>query len=375
MPTFSSRQISLRSSRTTAPSIFVPYSKLDTLFLPQPIEQFCVSEPVSCSFRASRAERSLPLYFGQTELGEPIATTPFRVQTTARSFRRGLRNALFPLPLQLGVSNSFASAAFSGRPTSRSRLRRAVLEASSHAPVRSTFQYTPTRIGGTYEDPLALAVPSTSNAEIGHRFPRDWRNGFAAVSPRSPFDDLHNVLSFFFSSPVHFTAVNALSVVSFAFNRERRRAAKGDVVSTRKLGPSVKTSNLFLQQIETERASRFQRAAVRIPDLIRLSFVSVYLKKPQVLASLFATTLAHLPRNRKETQFLRFLRKLVKVFTAQRKERRGVRLRFQGRVNRWRRTKHRQTERGKLNLFTYTTRLEYGTAQAITRKGAIGVRL
>ena len=151
---------------------------------------------------------------------------------------------------------------------------------------------------------------------------------------RSPLSDLHTLLSFFFSTPVHFTGVNALSLTSYAFNRERRRSSKGDKSSSRKTGPSVKTANFFLHQIESERASRFQRAAVRIPDLVRLSFVSVYLKKPQVLANLFATTLAHLPRNRKETQFLRFLRKLVKVFTAQRKERRGVRLRFQGRVNR-----------------------------------------
>lgn len=133
---------------------------------------------------------------------------------------------------------------------------------------------------------------------------------------------------------MHFTALNALSLTSFAFNRERRASAKSDKSESRKAGLSAKTANLFLQQIEGERASRFQRAAIRIPDLVRLSFVSVYLKKPQVLANLFAATLGHLPRNRKETQFLRFLRKLVKVFTAQRKERRGVRLRFQGRVNR-----------------------------------------
>jgi ribosomal protein S3 len=47
----------------------------------------------------------------------------------------------------------------------------------------------------------------------------------------------------------------------------------------------------------------------------------------------------------------------------------------QGRVNRWRRTKHRVGERGRLPLYSYSARLEYGEAQALTRKGALGFRL
>ena len=48
----------------------------------------------------------------------------------------------------------------------------------------------------------------------------------------------------------------------------------------------------------------------------------------------FAVGLSSLPRNRKETRFLRFLIKLIKVFASQRSERLGVRIRFKGRVNR-----------------------------------------
>jgi hypothetical protein len=80
--------------------------------------------------------------------------------------------------------------------------------------------------------------------------------------------------------------------------------------------------------------SRFQYVAIYIQDLVRISFVSIYLKKADVLAKFLAFTLSKLPRNRKETQFLRFLSKVVKVFVSQRKERIGLRLRFQGRVNR-----------------------------------------
>ena len=60
----------------------------------------------------------------------------------------------------------------------------------------------------------------------------------------------------------------------------------------------------------------------------------MYLKKATFLVSFFSFVLAKLPRNRKETQFLRFLIKLVKIFSTHRKEMLGLRIRFQGRVNR-----------------------------------------
>ncbi len=86
--------------------------------------------------------------------------------------------------------------------------------------------------------------------------------------------------------------------------------------------------------LERERVSRFRYVAVYIQDLIRISFFSIFIKKAAFLAFFFAFTLSKLPRNRKETQFIRFLIKLVKVFAAQREEILGVRLRFKGRVNR-----------------------------------------
>lgn len=93
-------------------------------------------------------------------------------------------------------------------------------------------------------------------------------------------------------------------------------------------------SRLLLTTLERERNSRFQFAAIYVRDLVRVSFASRYLKKAGFLAQFYAYALSNLPRNRKETQFLRFLRKLLKVFSAQRKERLGIRIRFQGRVNR-----------------------------------------
>ena len=74
--------------------------------------------------------------------------------------------------------------------------------------------------------------------------------------------------------------------------------------------------------------------AIYIKDLIRIIFISLYLKKPTFIVSFFIYILAKLPRNRKETQFIRFLMQLVKTFSTHRREILGLRFRFQGRVNR-----------------------------------------
>lgn len=182
---------------------------------------------------------------------------------------------------------------------------------------------------------------------------------------------------------MHLTRLPALSLARYAFDFEAIRLSAASSISS--AGPTSRgpqtnvpaplNSARFLRHLEQERSGRFQYVAVQIPDLLRLSFVCRYFKKASVLAHIFALTLAALPRNRKETQFLRFLIKVVKVFSAQRTERLGVRLRFKGRVNRWRRTKHLIGEKGRLPLYTYSARLERGEAQAITRKGALGIRL
>ena len=65
----------------------------------------------------------------------------------------------------------------------------------------------------------------------------------------------------------------------------------------------------------------------------------------------------------------------MKVLVSARPERLGVRVSFKGRVARWNRTKILAGESGMLALYTYSSRLESGMAQAITRKGTMGVRV
>lgn len=138
---------------------------------------------------------------------------------------------------------------------------------------------------------------------------------------------------------------------------------------------SVKNSSLFRKALEKERTRQYRYTAVYIKDLLRISFVAFYYKHAQLAIEFIAFVLKKLPRNRKETKFLRFIIKLRKVFSAQRKEIMGLRVRFQGRVNRWRRTKHIVGQKGVQPLHSYDTYIAFGRAQAITRKGAFGRRL
>jgi hypothetical protein len=80
--------------------------------------------------------------------------------------------------------------------------------------------------------------------------------------------------------------------------------------------------------------SKYKYIGVYIKDLIRVAFIALFLKKPAFLAKFIAFQLNVLPKNRKETSFIRFIIKLVKTFAAEREEILGLRIKFKGRVNR-----------------------------------------
>lgn len=80
--------------------------------------------------------------------------------------------------------------------------------------------------------------------------------------------------------------------------------------------------------------SRYKYVAVYIQDLVRVSFLSLFLKKPAFLASFIGFQIAKLPKNRKETKLTKFIIKVVKVFSSQREETIGMKIEFKGRVNR-----------------------------------------
>jgi hypothetical protein len=119
-----------------------------------------------------------------------------------------------------------------------------------------------------------------------------------------------NNLSIFF--------INSLSLTKFSFQSEI----------------SKKSSNKFLQQIERELIDKYKYVAIYIQDLVHVSFVAFFLKKPTFLANFIAFQIEKLPKNRRETKMIRFIIKTIKIFAAQRKEIIGLKIQFKGRVNR-----------------------------------------
>lgn len=178
------------------------------------------------------------------------------------------------------------------------------------------------------------------------------------------FKQTNQALSILTNKSVKLFFINALSLTKYAFNFERQLEKK------EKRSPTI-----FLQNIDRDMINKYKYVAVYIKDLIRVCFIGMFLKKADFIAKFIAFQLAKLPRNRKETSFIKFIIKVVKTFAAEREEILGLRIKFKGRVNRWRRTKAIVGERGVIPAHTITNRIEYGTSHAINRKGAVGIRI
>ena len=177
---------------------------------------------------------------------------------------------------------------------------------------------------------------------------------------------LEQLLSVLTGQAVSVRFVPAYALTRFARHREEAqegsRFAKGH-------------SREVLRALEQEIASRFRRPQGRSGQFIRNAYRAIYLKNATVLARFRASTLRSLPRHQKETTYRRFLRKSLQVFVRLRPERRGARLRFAGRVNRWNRTKTRDESHGSLPLSSLTSCRDFGRAEARTRKGILSLRL
>ena len=115
--------------------------------------------------------------------------------------------------------------------------------------------------------------------------------------------------------------------------------------------------------------------AIFIKDMVRITFFCMFLKKANFIANFYAYVFSKLPRKRKETVFIRFLIKRLKSAATNRKEIIGIRFRFQGRVNRWRRTKFIVGQKGIWLFYSISSFVEFGQSQAVTRKGSQSIRI
>ena len=141
------------------------------------------------------------------------------------------------------------------------------------------------------------------------------------------FAQFKSLISVILTSQFSFYQINALSLTRFAFDYQLKDAQKS-------IKKKIKFSQKFLESYERELIARFRGVGLFFKDLVRVSFFARYIKKADFIASFFASTITKLPRNRKELKFVRFLIKVLKTAASQNESIIGVRIRFQGRVNR-----------------------------------------
>jgi len=144
------------------------------------------------------------------------------------------------------------------------------------------------------------------------------------------------VLTLFTGSTVSVHRINGLALARLGLDRDKIALQTADkaIVVTKSSKPQGANSGRLLAHLRETTGTRLGTSPTAVPDLVRLPFTALYIKAAPALAERLAQGLRTLPRQRKETAFLRSLRKLVKVLAALRPERLGLRIRLQGRVNR-----------------------------------------
>jgi len=90
----------------------------------------------------------------------------------------------------------------------------------------------------------------------------------------------------------------------------------------------------FFNNLDRHMISKYKYIGIFIKDLIRIAYIALLFKKANFLAKYIAYQIAILPKNRKETSFIRFLIKAIRTIASERKEIIALRIKFKGRVNR-----------------------------------------
>ena len=177
-----------------------------------------------------------------------------------------------------------------------------------------------------------------------------------------PLRNLKNILIFLTKTRISIFFVNALSITKFNWILEKRVWSK-------------KMRIAFFKNMEKRFVTKYRYSAIYLKDLLCINFISFFFKKPSILLNFIAFQIVNIQKNKKETVLIKFLIKIMKYFANQRNEITGLKIKFKGRINRWRRTKSIVGTTRYISFQTFDSRIEYGTAKAINKKGAIGLRL
>ena len=200
------------------------------------------------------------------------------------------------------------------------------------------------------------------------------------------FTKIKNRLSLLLNNRISLYYINVISLTRLAFDDRAKKYSvkyRAFVLKYSIIPRSfilneivkVKTSNIYLKKLIRNIERRYIYVAIFIKDIVRITFFCRFLKKTTFLANFYAYAFSKLTRKYKETVFIRFLIKILKSATINRKEIIGIRFRFKGRINRWRRTKYIVGQKGIWNYNSISTVVDYAQSSAVTKKGRQGISI
>lgn len=127
--------------------------------------------------------------------------------------------------------------------------------------------------------------------------------------------------------------------------------------------------------LERKLVKRYQSEVRLAKDTLYVLFIALILKKAEFLAKFIGYQLKRMPKNRRQTKLLYYIRSLLRYSLKVQFDLIGIRIQFTGRINGRPRSKYTILNEGILPLQTQNAKLEYGESFGITRYGTIGVKV
>lgn len=177
--------------------------------------------------------------------------------------------------------------------------------------------------------------------------------------------------------------VNAsLTVVyinSYAFYKYYYRMWDNSIAKKRRLSFKLKTRKALmrLDRDIKKKEKLTNRFGKYTGDLVKLGAICLYLKQPEILTRFigFQIKQASFIKSRRQVPLIKFIMKTLLNLSGNRPEIIGLRIQVKGRFDRWRRTKSIVAMSGTIPYQTFNTYIEYGSSNAVIKKGTFGVRL
>lgn len=173
-----------------------------------------------------------------------------------------------------------------------------------------------------------------------------------------------NAFTLMYNKRINFFFINALAYAKYTYNIDKSLKAKR----------FWKASKL-LSLNERKEINRNKYIGIYIKDFVRVGFIGMLFKNLTFLARFVAFLIGELPRNRRETVFLRNTGKSLIKMSGQRDEINGLRFKFKGRINKWNRTKYVIARRNSITTNQFSKRILHATTHAINKKGTLGIHL